>query len=83
MLWESYNPYHLATLTQRLGNCCCAILVITFSGDLYDGLLNQSEAGIGDHVIPLRPIRDLTGLRITSLSRSCVHFPPAEEVKNG
>lgn len=75
--------YYLATLMQRLGNCCSAILLIAFSGDLYDGLLNQSEAGLGGHVIPLRPIRDLTDLSITSLSRSCIHFPLDGEVKKG
>lgn len=68
---------------QRLGNCCSATLVIAFCGDLYDGQLNQSEAGLGGHVIPLRPIRDLTGVRITSLSRSCIHFPLDGEVKKG
>lgn len=83
MLLDSYNPYHLGTLTQRLENCCSAILVIAFSGGLCDGLLNYSEAALGGHVIPLKPIRDLTGLRITTLSRSCVHFPPDAEVEKG
>lgn len=83
MLWEFYNPYHLATLMQRLGNFYSAILVIAFSGDLCDGLLNHSEAGLGGHVILLRPVRNLTGLRITSFSRSCIHFPLDGEVKKG
>lgn len=83
MHWESYNPYHLATLMQRLGNFCSAILVIVFSGDLCDGLLNQSDTELGGHVILLSPIRDLTGLRITSFSRSCMHFPLDGEVEKG